>query len=650
LIEIPSRKNPEFKTMKLPRVFQISKALCLVAAVGFPWSPLPATTEMPQAPVPEETLLANLEAALGANPAAKGYAETLQAASASAATQGDFQNLERILIQMKSSLGSNPQAVSIIDELLARYRAAEDAARAKRSKEVASLVTDLVAKFNARAPAKDFDELIKRASDLMGGGQNAYRDPAGSETLQEVSQFAAEWQDYLIQSQLGRPQPAAEAMRQLVQLSVRFTAIPRSTLVGIQNTPVADSGAGGDEQERAKFDQIVVRVVAAIDAAKVPADLDPILGEIGPARLNFGQNPQAYAAAQRFENVKTFVRKWQDYLNAVQQGKAPEAHRLLTELASPNYDASFYPRSRILARMSESVKAPDSPARSNLLMDPDSLTMDNLRVLESQIDALNDPKYMTDHNEGFLRNAISRIGSVRDQVKAGDLRTGVSALQNIGMMGIGSSQTGDYSNALRSLNEQLVKESLPPYLGVPADLKPDAKESIPDYMERVIEHAISAKDWPLAYRAVQARRDIGPIAGSPEEITADINGFRAMIAAMDKEEASQWAESVSSYMEALNSTGRHLPVKEIGERLARIQREHPAEFEKGKSMPDYPSMINRLLDSRINAPQDPRIQRPRPGTPGFPNAGINPQAPPGGLPTGVAPPPQEAPKSSPSNL
>ena len=601
----------------------LAKGLCLLVLTSFPCRPAFAADPSSET---NDQLIANLQTAMEANPnmKAQGYKD-FASGVALGVSQGDYVGLERALMQLKVQLSSDAAAVAEIEVLLARFREADLAATTKRNDEVNSIVKDLTDRFNAHAKAQDYDELLRRISNLTSATamSSAYGNPhqiAWGQHIEDVRTFVSGWQEYLVASAQGNTQQAASQLGQLIQLTSRFTAIPRSTLLNLQVPLVTPDPEAIQAEQNARNEKFAAKFVAEIDAAKVPSDLDAALSQDGPTNRYGAQAFQGYS-------TKEFVRKWQDYLAAVQAGNDLEAQKILKGLAA-NSDSTYYPRSRILARLSALAKASGSRSRSGLLMDPASLTLDNLRTLLLQIDALgSDPSFLYEHGEANLRNAVGHLASAVDQVKTGDLKSGVLANQFTGTASLSVEQVGEYSQVLNRLYDHVTVAALPGYIDVPSDLKPEPMEGPATYLDRLIRGAVAARDWQLAFRAVQVRSQIGPAAGNPDMEMADLQGFRSMITAMDKEQASQWTDAVAGYLDALNSTSSHLPVDEIGSRLVRIQKEHPDDYAKAKTLPDYPSLVARLIEMQRNAPSTQQLQRQRNMVSGLPG-----QAPANGMP------------------
>ena len=461
------------------------------------------------------------------------------------------------------------------------------------NKEVDAIVADLVSKFNAHAPARDFDPLLARLAKIQvspyanyrGGGTVEVTDMALIQKVQGARTFITNWQDYLIQKEQGNAQMAGNALSQLIQISAEFTAIPRSTLMELQNSARATS------EEDPKLDALTAKVVAAIDAAKVPSDLDAITAAIaGASEPNNFQRQNS----RRMQALKFFVQNWQDYLAAVQAGKTLEAQNDLRGLTNTNYDSSFYPRSKILALLGTNAAQPPAPTLK--LVAPDSLTLQTLDLFMSELVPLRNAPYFTEHNETGLEPAAQRVRRALDEVQSGNARNALLSWQaspNYGGL-------GKYEAAFGRMDDEVALKAAPVAIEAPADFQPHTGESVQSYLERATQGAIAAKNWTFALRVLTLRRDLNQRGGGNwEENISDVAGFTAFIRGMYHEEAQQWKEAVANYTAALSTTGPHLPVKEIGARLQKIRAAHPAEYEEGTKTPDYPTLIQGLMQQRI---------------------------------------------------
>lgn len=616
--------------MLLPVSTKLRWLHCLALACLLAPRPGSAAESAAPDPLSSQTnaqLLATLQAGM---PKSKGfYPDDLTEAAAEAKTPTQLVVFERALLELKRAVATDPKLAAVDEELIARYAALEQQEAENRKRQIEAVVKDLTDKFNAKAPMADYDGILKRINALAEEQFPNGLDQVEERRLNSASQFISNWQDYLAAIERGDTQAARTAVYQLTNLATSFTAIPRSRIVELQNAP-SEALASRDRSSQSEADRLIARVTAGIDAAKVPADLDALINELAAQPISYNESNMPNFNSQRMGGMRAFVRRWQDYLNAVQTGNAVEAQRILSELASPTYDSGFYPRSRILAHLTDRARALGGQSKDGLLIPASALTLDNLQALRQQLETLSTTD--TDGHRTMLRFAVGHLADAWSQTKAGDFRAGLSAVR-YGTPPM--DDIGDYSGALTRLSAEIATAAVPGFVGAPPDLAPKPGEKLPDYMDRLMAGALAANDWKLAFRVAEARKEVGTLAGDTEQETADFQGFRSLVVAQEKEEASQWADSVSSYLDALSSAGLHLPTKAIGARLQAIERDHPAEYEKGKAEPDYASLVTRMMEKQRVLGSDARFTRPPAGNPGLPNQNYNliPGQPPGnGIP------------------
>jgi hypothetical protein len=446
--------------------------------------------------------------------------------------------------------------------------------RAKIAAELDAITTETVAKFNAQAPAADFDPLLTRISKLQLA---TFRGPASGDPdalrAYGLQQFIAEWQDYLLQKDKA-PEAANSSLQQLVSLASTFPIVPRTALMALMINP-EDMQASRQKKANDLTAGLTAKVVAALDTAKKPCDLDPVFAELA----NASNNRNDYGnSSGKIQNLKHFVQNWQDYLAALAAGRISDAHNDLKGLENANYDTSFYPRSKILAAMDSLPPAPPPPMLS--LDRPEMLTLDNLDEFLGQLAALRNNPAFAAMNEGGVEQSAVNIKDAYAQVKAG---RGKEVLGNP-MMNFNPYGTGRYAEALTELWSRVRLLAAPDAIEAPATAKPTDKDTLSTYFERTLVGAISAKDWDLATRVLKTEQVVIPqVSGDAAD---DLVGIRALVIGGHHEVAGQWAEAVACYTGALNSTGSHLPVTELSHRLHLIQKSHPDDYAAGIKLPD----------------------------------------------------------------
>jgi hypothetical protein len=444
--------------------------------------------------------------------------------------------------------------------------------------ELDAISAEVASKFNAQAPASAFDPLLVRLSKLqltsIRGGMVQDPDAIRAYGLQ---QFIAGWQDYLLQ-RANAPEAANNSLQQLVALASSFPIVPRTSLMALMAKP-EDFQAARQKRGDELLAALTAKVVAGVDAAKKPGDLDDLFVELSKAndrRNDFGNS------SGKIQNLKYFVQNWQDYLAAVAGGRITDARNDLHGLENPNYDASFYPRSKLLAALDA---LPPAPPPAQLYLDrPEMVTLDNLDEFIGQLEALRNNPAFAAMNEGGVEPSALNLKQAYTQVKAGlGKEVFVNPMVNFNPYG-----TGRYSDALSELWNKVKLLAAPEAIEAPATAKPTDRDTLATYLERTLIGAIADKDWALATRILKTEQVAIPQIAS--DATEDLIGIRALVIGGNHEAAGQWSEAVAAYTGALSSTGRHLPVKELSDRLNRIQKMHPDDYAAGLKLPD-PSRV-----------------------------------------------------------
>lgn len=450
--------------------------------------------------------------------------------------------------------------------------------RAAIAEELDAINAETVSKFNAHAPAADFDPLLTRIGKLQlisaRGGMGQDPDALRAYGLQ---QFISGWQDYLLQKEKA-PEAANSSLQQLVTLAAMFPIVPRTSLMALMVKP-EDLQAARQKKGDDLMAALTAKVVTTIDAARKPSDLDDLFAELSQAANNRNDYGNSNG---KIQNLKYFVQNWQDYLSAVATGRTSDARNDLHGLENPNYDASFYPRSKLLAALD--ALPPEPPHAMLHLNRPEMITLDNLDEFIGQLVALRNNPAFAAMNEGGLEQAAVNLKQAYEEVKAGHSK---EVLGNP-MISFNPYGTGRFTDALSKLWNKVRLLAAPDAIGAPATAKPTDKDTLATYLERTLVGAIAAKDWALATRILKTEQVVIP--QDSVDAGEDLIGIRALVIGGNHEAAEQWAEAVAVYTGALNSTGRHLPVKELSVRLHRIQKAHPEDYAAGLKLPD-PSRV-----------------------------------------------------------
>lgn len=112
----------------------------------------------------------------------------------------------------------------------------------------------------------------------------------------------------------------------------------------------------------------------------------------------------------------------------------------------------------------------------------------------------------------------------------------------------------------------------------PAELKMQPKEAMPAYMQRVIDYCMKNEDWSLLVRALSTAAQMQMIGVASSE---DMNLARLLSIAQKQEQADYVAGAVGSYLAALKTSSRLVPVKLIKEKLDQLKKKSPEEYAEG---------------------------------------------------------------------
>lgn len=525
------------------------------------------------------------------------------------------------LNSLRSFSATTPNTALVIEQLRTSFRAKASAAQTQRDAALDSILTDTVAKLAARAPLSDFDALLNRFTPIPVFSDRT--GDSGSQKIEMARSFVARCQDFLANSTSGNYDAALNSLNEALRLSATLPAVSRSKLLAVQADLSKKRSAGSDPQDE-RIEVLKKQIDATIASSKTAADLDALLLELGkPVRNN-----NASGNNQVFELMRRFVRRWQDYVNQVATGNNSAAFNTLRELANDNTYESFYPRSRILARMETTGNS--TPAASGSLLAPEALTIDNLEQFARQISARRSGPYAAVTNDPAndeLAQEVARVHTALTQFQLGNPHLALAGTRTHL-----SGRVNPYSGALARVQQSLLLRVLPAYVQAPDDLKPLAGETPEVYLRRVVKHGSEKKDWALAVRSLEAIQSlINNIPGSA--LNADLNAYRQLLVATNQERAEQWTAAIRSYLNVLRAESGTLPVDEIGRRLKALKAAHPQEYQTAEAQPEPaeahrgfpvgyidgrtpPNRINPLMgqDASITGystlPDTPMIPRP----------------------------------------
>ena len=337
------------------------------------------------------------------------------------------------------------------------------------------------------------------------------------------------------------------------------------------------------EDQTAQVSAVLARVPPILIKAQKPQDLDGILAEIQKAEMPQGgmngYDQDIQALTNRLNNAYQFVAQWQDYLSQRNSGNIQAAQSTLQNLLNSRSvgDSTLVPRSEILARAvalagPAKATAAGSPSAGAPAIDEESILagVKTLDDMEPAIRALR----VAQPQDTTATQQLSQMVDLYAEAKNGlPVPFDFSAYNY---------NPGTTVPGLVRIKSMLILYLLPRYLGNGVSA-PNANETVNNYLQRIVDAAETKEDWSTLQRIITAETRITRLQINP-------SGSQSFLAGLNQEMAGQYAFAVTSYESALRQPDDFLPVKVVGDRLATIKKDHPADFDAGmKSFQNPPT-------------------------------------------------------------
>lgn len=283
------------------------------------------------------------------------------------------------------------------------------------------------------------------------------------------------------------------------------------------------------------------------------------------------ETSERYSVIRRLERARDTAQHWQDYLSCRESGDLAQATDELTHLADEKEGGLNIPRSELLARVRQI-----EPEEEQQINQQGRAILDSIHSLDEMADALKRLQSLPYARSRQLAGVVHNLDHLA-RTYAG-LKQGVAVTLNLA-----HNPPGDADPVIVRLQGELLLAELPTYLQVPATRGPRPGETIETYLRRLADEAHAARDWDLIDRVLYARREMTlHVAGTwSSDNLKDYSAFAEFQQARVQDRAQQFAAAVRLYEKALRDGGDKIPADVIGERLAAIRKEHPAEFEEG---------------------------------------------------------------------
>jgi hypothetical protein len=363
---------------------------------------------------------------------------------------------------------------------------------------------------------------------------------------------------------------------------------------------------------KAKVDELLARAPDVLAKAQKTTDLDGLLADLQKVQTtsgNYDQDTQAQLG--RLSSAYQFVAQWQDYLSARNSGNIQAAQETLRNLL--NYqrsgDALLVPRSEILARSVE-LAGPGKPATPGAAIAPAtdmSAILDGIKTMDD-LEAALKALHALPSNQGPEVATLSQYASLYAASKSG--------LPPSFELGPQSYMNPTLPPQFERIKAMVAINLLPGFIGESAPT-PNPGETVAAYIDRATEAAISKQDWTSLKKIIEATAKIN-------QTQQNSTGARSFLAGLSQEMAGQYAQAVASYQSVLRDPDDSVPIKVVGDRLAAIKKDHPADYDEG------------MKPAPMSAYANPMMMRAMMGYPG-----LNSNYPPGvmpGMPVRTAPP------------
>ena len=338
---------------------------------------------------------------------------------------------------------------------------------------------------------------------------------------------------------------------------------------------------------KSTIDAVLAPAPAILVKAQKTDELDALLADLQKAQVSRGYDePELQAQMARLNTAYQFVASWQDYLSARNSGNLQAAQDTLRNLLNSqrNGEAVLVPRSEILARSVELAVPPKPNAPAAATPPPVDVAgiLDGIKTLDDMEPALKAMK--------AIPNSQSPEAAILSQYVAlyAASKSGLPASFDLAS---GNNYNGAPAPELERIRAMVILYLLPGFLGNNAPTTRPG-ETVSDYLARAITDAATRQDWSTLQHIIEAETRIARAPALP-------SGTRSFLAALNQETAGQFASAVTSYQSSLRDPDDFVPAKMVGDRLAAIKKDHPAEYEEGmkavNNPPPMPAYMNPLM-------------------------------------------------------
>ncbi len=320
-------------------------------------------------------------------------------------------------------------------------------------------------------------------------------------------------------------------------------------------------------------------------AAKTATELDEPIAAVNklirstPRFARPGTSTTLSQLGQQLSQTANLIRLFQDYLTWL-NAEGPRRTRPYLSLSGEFDLSEFVPRSEILVRMKDLEKLGEATGA-----DPEISAeqwnkkvneliagvkkLDDLAGAVKAIDALRAP--ISGYSFGTRSTDVDDLRSFSityDQLKRGQATS--ITLPNPTV------HPGPNTAVLQTVRDQLIALALPRLLVLPEGTALKPGETPLTFLQHTMAQAKEKRDWPLLGRVVDVAQRFSFQVGT---VTSDATALTLFLAGYNQDRAQQFTQATTSYLATLKTGSQIVPPEYVGELLAALKKNHPAEYE-----------------------------------------------------------------------
>lgn len=340
-----------------------------------------------------------------------------------------------------------------------------------------------------------------------------------------------------------------------------------------------------------KFNANLARCLrTGLKAAKAQ-ELDATLKELAGVKRRVAEmqshgNGESFLDTNALEYSEKLLASYQNLLFALESGEFPKSDIANFHQMSDSELSEILPRSEML-KLIQDTKRRFSKDIPNLGQDMTVEAERQISAILGKVGKLEDlQKAVHEADDVFQRlhyngHPFNDKGVVNELSSLQNFHETVLAGTAPGLEAFFSVSTGEA--VLSRIRGMVLRHAVPRLLGLPAEKGMREDEILAAFFRRTMADAMAARDWALLARIQEMNLRL------TRQNSADSAALQQFFTAQNQERARQFTPAVASYLTALKSGSQNIPVEFIGERLAALEKEHPAEYKAAVESSGDPS-------------------------------------------------------------